>query len=225
METLLNKFSSLSTEETNLKFETYFSLLTDWNNKFNLTTIKERSDVYSKHFADSIAAIDIVEGRVLDIGAGAGFPSIPLKIFKPSLKVVMADSLNKRIIFLNEVIKTLDLKDIEAVHTRAEDIKEKESFDCVVSRAVAPLVTLAEYMLPFVKLGGIAVAYKSERIDDEIREADFAVRKLGGKIKKKTVFLDEETERTLVVMEKKKSSPQKYPRSGNKPRLDPIILK
>ena len=225
METLCEKFDSLSTQETKAEFESYFELLSEWINKFNLTAITDRENVYVKHFADSIAAIDLVYGKVLDIGAGAGFPSLPLKIMKPSLKVVMADSLNKRITFLNEVIKKLSLKDIEAVHTRAEDIKEKEGFDCVVARAVAPLSTLAEYMLPFVKIGGIAVAYKSGNIQSEIKEADFAVRKLGAKIKIQKMYLDNETERLLVVMEKKKPSPPKYPRSGNKPRLDPMILK
>lgn len=225
MDTLRDKFETLSDENSKQKFEAYFNLLTEWNGKFNLTAITERDEVYLKHFADSIAAIDLVYGRVLDIGAGAGFPSLPLKIMKPSLKVVMADSLNKRVTFLNEVINKLELEEIEAVHTRAEDIKEKEGFDCVVARAVAPLVTLAEYMLPFVKIGGIAVAYKAGNIEAEIKEADFAVRKLGAKIKTKKLYLDEETQRVLVIMEKKKESPKKYPRSGNKPRLDPLLYK
>lgn len=223
MDTLKQKFLNIIDEEKEKKFEIYYSLLTEWNEKFNLTAITEKEDIYLKHFADSIAAVDFLSGSVLDIGAGAGFPSLPLKIVKPELEVTMADSLNKRVNFLNEVIKNLYLEGIRAVHTRAEDIEKKESYDFVVARAVAPMRTLAEYMLPFVKNGGNMIAYKSGNIEDEIKEAEGAIKMLGGaKAKIVKMKLDEETERTLVIIKKIGHTPKRFPRGKNLPRKQPL---
>ena len=223
MDTLKQKFNSIAQGETAQKFEKYYELLIEWNNKFNLTAITEREEVYLKHFADSIAAADMLKGKVLDIGAGAGFPSIPLKIVRSDLEIVMADSLLKRVGFLNEVVKSLDLKGIEAVHTRVEDIKEKEHFDFAVARAVAPMRTLAEYMLPFVKEGGQAIAYKSENVDEELSEAENAIKKLGGAKPEVIRFnLSEDTVRTLVVIKKIKHTPMRFPRGKNLPRKQPL---
>ena len=180
MQTLYEKYRNIQDKKTISLFKLYYELLTEWNGKFNLTAITEKQDVEIKHFADSLAAIDIISGNIIDIGAGAGFPSVPLKIVNPSLKVTMADSSNKRITFLNEVIEKLELKDIKAVHIRAEDIKEREYYDFAVARAVAPLCTLVEYLLPFVKVGGKMIAYKSDNIKDEIEQAKNAVKILGG---------------------------------------------
>lgn len=222
-QTLYEKFKNLLTEDTKKKFDLYFYLLTEWNEKFNLTAIKEREEVEVKHFADSLAALDLIKGNVLDIGSGAGFPSVPLKIVNPSLKIVMADSSNKRVTFLKEVIEKLELKDAEAIHTRAEDLKKREFYDFAVARAVAPLKTLAEYMLPFVKIGGKIVAYKAENIEEELKEAEKAVDVLGGgKTEVIKMPLDKETIRSLVIVTKIKKTPDIYPRSGNKPRLNPI---
>lgn len=223
MTTLEEKFYKKLDAEKKFLFEKYVDLLIRWNEKFNLTAITEPSEIYVKHFADSIAAVDYCNGSLLDIGAGAGFPSVPLKIIKPSLDVTMADSLNKRVNFLNEVIRELKLERTEAVHIRAEELKEKEKYDTVVARAVAPLSTLAEYMLPFVKVGGKAIAYKSCDVEEELKQAEKAIEVLGGEkaqiIKMK---LTEEIERSIVLITKKKNTPSKYPRAGNKPRTNPI---
>ncbi len=223
MQTLYEKYRNIQDKKTISLFKLYYELLTEWNGKFNLTAITEKQDVEIKHFADSLAAIDIISGNIIDIGAGAGFPSVPLKIVNPSLKVTMADSSNKRITFLNEVIEKLELKDIKAVHIRAEDIKEREYYDFAVARAVAPLCTLVEYLLPFVKVGGKMIAYKSDNIKDEIEQAKNAVKILGGaKIETEKIPLDSETVRSLVIIKKVKETPKKYPRGANKPRLSPL---
>ena len=223
MQTLYEKYRNIQDKKTIYLFKLYYELLTEWNGKFNLTAITEKQDVEIKHFADSLAAIDIISGNIIDIGAGAGFPSVPLKIVNPSLKVTMADSSNKRITFLNEVIEKLELKDIKAVHIRAEDRKEREYYDFAVARAVAPLCTLVEYLLPFVKVGGKMIAYKSDNIKDEIEQAKNAVKILGGaKIETEKIPLDSETVRSLVIIKKVKETPKKYPRGANKPRLSPL---
>lgn len=224
MTTLKEKLRELSTPDKESLLSTYYNILIEWNEKFNLTAITEKEEVLIKHFADSIAAVDIIKGKVLDIGAGAGFPSLPLKIFNPDIELVMIDSLNKRITFLNEIIKKLELKNAEAIHSRAEDYKEKGKFDFVVARAVAHLPTLLEYMMPFVKVGGKAVCYKSDGIDKEIDEAKKAVKVLGGEsVEIQTFMLDENTPRKLVIIKKVRETPKNYPRSGNKPRTSPII--
>lgn len=210
------------------QFEEYFNLLVEWNEKINLTTIIEQEQVIIKHFLDSCLGKKYINDNctLLDIGAGAGFPSIPLKILFPNLQVVMIDSVNKKINFLNSVIDALHLTNCKAIHTRAEDLAKKsgfrESFDYVVSRAVASLNTLLEYSLPFVKVGGRFVAYKATNCEQEIENSQNALNVLGGKIievDKQNLF---DSERSYVIVQKIKSTPNKYPRSQNKPRINPL---
>ncbi len=207
------------------EFEIYYKMLVEWNEKFNLTSITEREEVYSKHFADSLLGCEFIpdNAEMLDVGAGAGFPSLPLRIVRSDIKLTMLDSLQKRIFFLNEVIEYLGLSDVSAVHSRAEDFVRKESFDVVVARAVAPLNVLCEYCLPFVKKGGIFLAYKADVCEDETIAAKKAVEILGGSepiIEKRE--LDCDTVRSLVVIKKITSSPSKYPRGKNLPRKNPL---
>lgn len=210
------------------KFYLYYSLLLEWNEKFNLTTITSLEDVIVKHFLDSVLGCDLIpqSSKVIDIGAGAGFPSLPLKILRDDLNIFMVDSVNKKVTFLQECINKLNLKNISATHFRAEDLAKKteyrESFDISVARAVAQLNTLAEYCLPFVKLNGKMIAYKSSEIEEEINLSKKAISILGGKIEKVNSFNLEGVERKIIEIKKLSTTPNKYPRGGNKPRLMPL---
>lgn len=212
-------------EENSLAFNRYYELLVEWNEKFNLTAITEREEVFVKHFRDSLLGEGFIprNASVLDIGAGAGFPSLPIKIARPDIALTMIDSVGKKVTFLQEVIASLSLTDATAIHTRAEDIKNREGFDCVVSRAVASLSTLAEYCLPFVKVGGIFLAYKADNCEEEVESAKKAIAILGGGevtvIKEK---LDEATNRSFVLIKKVRATPPKYPRGKNLPRKTPL---
>ena len=208
-------------------FKTYFNLLKEWNEKFNLTTILNEEDIVVKHFLDSVLCVKSLKNgsKVLDIGSGAGFPALPLKIVNDTLDVTMIDSVNKKVTFLNEVISKLNLKNAHAYHTRAEDMakgENREKYDYVVSRAVASLNTLSEYCLPFVKINGYFVAYKSEKAEEEIEISNNAIAKLGGKIEK----IDEidlfGAKRKFIYVKKVAHTPNIYPRGKNKPRLDPL---
>lgn len=209
--------------KNNNLFDRYYDLLIEWNNKFNLTSVTEREEVNVLHFRDSLTARDYIEkgATVLDVGSGAGFPGIPLKIEREDLVVTLLDSVNKKVTFMCEVIKALGLENIKAVHSRIEEYKER-NFDAVVSRAVAPLNTLVEYCLPFVKRGGVMIAYKGRRNEEEELEAKAAIELLGGKIREAVRPELMGYERTLYIIEKIGDSPSGYPRSGNKPRLKPI---
>ena len=227
---LAEKFKEFSynlSEKQAKNFFEYYNLLVEWNEKFNLTAITDFDEVIVKHFVDSLAGVNLIKekAKVLDIGAGAGFPSMPLKIYREDISLTMLDSLNKRITFLNEVISKLKLKNAVAVHSRAEDYakENREKFDCVVARAVARLSTLSEYCLPFVKVGGCFIAYKSFN-EEEIESGKFAIECLGGKLEKiiKYSLGDYGESRCLLVIRKVKSSPQKYPRNKNLPRLKPL---
>ena len=186
----LKEYQIEISEKQTEQFLTYYELLTEWNSFMNLTAITEFNEVMKKHFIDSLSLIRAVPDinvkaySLIDVGTGAGFPGIPLKIMFPSLKVVLLDSLNKRISFLNEVINKLGLTDIEAFHGRAEDFAKqkeyREHFDICVSRAVANLSTLSEYCLPFVKKGGFFISYKSDKITEEFEHAGQAIKILGG---------------------------------------------
>lgn len=206
-------------------FDTYYRLLTEWNEKFNLTAITERNAVYVKHFADSLLGEYLVpeNATLLDIGAGAGFPSLPIKIVRDDVTLTMVDSLKKRVNFLSCLIDELKLDKTTALHARAEDLNCRGSYDCVVARAVAPLNTLCEYCLPFVKTGGIFIAYKAGDCEEETAAAKNAVKILGGDkadiIKRR---LDDDTVRSLVVIGKVTDSPAKYPRGKNLPRKSPL---
>lgn len=197
----------------------YYKLLVSWNEKMNLTGITEEDQVYLKHFYDSATLNKIIDlstvDSLCDVGTGAGFPGLVLKILFPNLKVTLVDSLNKRILFLEEVIKTLGLKDIETVHARAEEfaLKHRDHFDVVTARAVAPLNILLEYSLPMVKQNGYFIPMKS-KISQEIKLSEHALSILGGKIVDLQEFIlpIEESHRSLLMVKKVKDTPKKYPR-------------
>ena len=208
------------------KFDLYYKLLVEWNQKFNLTTVTEREKVELLHFKDSVLPSNLIpnKSKLLDIGSGAGFPAIPLKIVRDDLDITMVDSVNKKITFLDEVISSLKLTGIRAIHKRVEDLDKKQKYDVVTSRAVAALNILVEYCLPYVKVGGFMLAYKSMEISQELDNAKKAIDILGGRVEKiEKIELDKEITRSFVVIRKVKESPSGYPRGGNKPRLKPIV--
>lgn len=220
------------TDEQKEKFERYYKILIEWNQVMNLTSITDYDEVNLKHFSDSLTIIRVCDMKsistVIDIGTGAGFPGVPLKIAFPHLKIVLLDSLNKRINFLDEVIEQLNLKDINTIHGRAEDYSRKkeyrEQFDLCVSRAVANLSTLSEYCIPFVKKGGNFISYKSGNAQDEIDKSVKAVDILGGKIESVDNFLLPGTDmgRSLVKIIKVNSTPKKFPRKAGVPSKEPL---
>lgn len=234
MDRLINSLKQLDIEISDKQleqFNKYYELLILWNEKMNLTSITDKNEVIDKHFVDSIMLYkysDISNSKIIDVGTGAGFPGIPLKIMCPSCKITLLDSLAKRLNFLNEVISELALEDIVTVHGRAEDcahnVKYREKFDYATSRAVANLSTLSEYCLPFVREGGKFVPYKSGLIDEEINNAKKALYILGGNIidVKKFSIPDTDFDRSLVYIEKTKKTPKSYPRKAGTPSKQPL---
>lgn len=215
------------TENMQKQFDKYTELLLEYNQKFNLTAIVNPDEIKIKHYLDSLTGAEFISenASVIDVGSGAGFPAIPLKIYRNGLKITMLDSLNKRVNFLNLVVKTLGLSDANAVHFRAEDAGKtelRESFDFAVARAVADMAVLSEYTLPFVKLGGKLIAYKGD-VDEELKNAERALKILGGKLEKVNKFtLPDGSKRSIIIVEKVAKTPVKYPRGQNKPRLKPL---
>lgn len=219
-------------------YNDYYNILVEWNRFMNLTGITDYDEVLLKHYVDSLAVYKVIDQaskwsldkkiKMIDIGTGAGFPGIPLKIAFDNLDVVLLDSLNKRVKFLNEVIEKLHLSDVLAVHGRAEDYAKDESyrekFDLCVSRAVSNLATLCEYCLPYVKKGGAFISYKSGEIETELKESGKAIQMLGGSIVKvqKLILPGSDIERSFVIIEKVKNTPNIYPRKAGLPAKEPI---
>lgn len=213
------------------KFERYYELLIEWNEKMNLTALTEMEDVALKHFCDSVLLLkyaDIREGAsLIDVGTGAGFPSIPVKIMRPDINLCLLDSLNKRLIFLNEVVSQLNLENVQIIHSRAEDGAKKaelrEKFDYATSRAVAQLNVLSEYCLPYVKVGGAFLAMKGKYSEEEISNAKNAIKLLGGKTSKVSTYnLIDSSERTIINISKISKTDSRYPRNSGKIKSKPL---
>ena len=212
------------------KLYNYMNLLLEWNEKINLTAITDEKEIILKHFIDSFTINKFINSgdKMLDIGTGAGFPGLPIKIIRAEVDVFLMDSLNKRINFLNEVIESLQLKNIEAFHSRAEEMaknnKFREKFDVVTSRAVAKLNILLEYMLPYTKINGKCLCMKGPNIEEEIKEAEKALKILGGEIEKieKIILPDSNIERNIIIIRKKSATPLKYPRKAGMPTKEPL---
>ncbi|MCX4351558.1 MAG: 16S rRNA (guanine(527)-N(7))-methyltransferase RsmG [Lachnospiraceae bacterium] len=231
----LEEFNILLDEQQINQFNKYYELLKEWNSFMNLTTIIEFDEVLKKHFVDSLSLVKVLpdllqkDYSLIDIGTGAGFPGIPLKIVFSNLKITLLDSLNKRVRFLNEVIDQLGLENITVIHGRAEDFakpdKLRESFEICVSRAVANLTILSEYCIPFVKKGGYFISYKSEKITEEFDNAKNAIHLLGGKFEKQNEFLlpGSDIYRNLFVIKKVSVTPARFPRKAGVPSKEPLI--
>lgn len=217
-------------EEKAKKFQKYKDLLLEWNNKINLTAITEENEIILKHFIDSCTILKYIEDnqKIIDIGTGAGFPGIPLKIMNESLKITLVDSLNKRVNFLNEVISELKLENIEGIHSRAEDLGRdnnyREKYDVATSRAVANLSTLLEYLMPFVKVNGICICMKGPNIEEELNEAKKAINELSGKLEEVYNFKlpNSDIERNIIIVRKVDKIKLKYPRKAGMPAKEPI---
>lgn len=213
------------------QFIDYYELLVETNKVMNLTAITELNEIITKHFVDSLSLVKVVkisDQKILDIGTGAGFPGIPLKIVFPEIDLILLDSLKKRLNFLDEVITKLDLKKVKTLHGRAEDygknLNYRERFDICVSRAVAKLSTLSEYCLPYVRKEGCFISYKSGKVEEELSLSQRAVKILGARIERVESFIlpDSDMERSLVVIRKITPTPGNYPRSAGKPVKDPL---
>lgn len=235
MERLQSKAEQLGirlSEQQLEQFQCYYERLIEKNKVMNLTAITEYEEVVDKHFVDSILLGSVKElsgkKRVIDVGTGAGFPGIPLKIVYPELEITLLDSLNKRVKFLDEVIEELGLTGIQAVHSRAEDLAQdaahRQQYDICVSRAVANLATLSEYCIPFVKQGGYFISYKSTQIEEELKQAKKAVQVLGGTLEQiETVQIPGTTiERQFVMIRKTGTTPKKFPRKAGTASKTPI---
>jgi len=212
------KSEGITPSDTQLKqFEQYYDYLIEKNKVMNLTTITEKDDVYVKHFIDSLYLKKLIhfhDQLFLDVGSGAGFPSIPLKIIYPDLKITIIDSLQKRITFLQELVDVLELKDVRLIHGRIEEFKEKETFDIVSARALARLNVLTEFCLPFVKKHGYFIAMKSIHYEEELTEAKHCIEFLGGYLEKPVIYaLTEELSHVLIPIKKVYSTDLKYPRN------------
>ena len=233
MKDLVNKAKEIGislNEEQVKKFYDYMLVLLDWNEKINLTAITDVKEIILKHFVDSITICKYIpeNSKLLDVGTGAGFPGIPVKIIRDDVTIVLLDSLNKRILFLEDVIEKLKLTNIIAVHGRAEEFgknkKFRQCFDIVTSRAVANMAVLSEYLLPFVKIDGKAVIMKGSECEEELKDAEKAISVLGGKLKSVDKFFlpSSDIKRSIIVLDKIKNTPSQYPRKAGTPAKKPI---
>lgn len=234
---ILNKSSNNEGLEFNEKkydqFMKYKELIKEWNEKVNLTAIKEDEEIVKKHFIDSMKVFKFQQLKnaknIIDIGTGGGFPGIPMKIIKPDINIVLLDSLNKRINFLNEVIKEIQLDNIKTIHGRAEDFaqdtKYREKFDVAVSRAVANLTVLSEFCIPYVKVGGYFVAMKGPAVEEEIKQSKNAIRMLGGRVEhiEKVQIEDSDFNHNLVIIKKIAKTPKVYPRKAGMVSKNPLF--
>ncbi|MGE4214596.1 MAG: 16S rRNA (guanine(527)-N(7))-methyltransferase RsmG [Anaerotignaceae bacterium] len=228
----LNKMGISISEKQTQQFFDYKNLLLQWNEKMNLTAITDAGEVVIKHFADSVSilsAVKIEEGaQIIDVGTGAGFPGLPVKIVRPDLKVTLLDSLNKRIGFLNEVCTQLELENVDNIHSRAEDGGQnpvfREKFDYCLSRAVANLSVLSEFCLPFVKVGGSFISLKGPDVEQEVSEGETAISKLGGKVEQviKIEIPNSDITHSLVIIKKIANTPKVYPRKAGTASKKPI---
>lgn len=231
-EYMLHELDIRYTNEMLEQFQKYYDILIEWNKVMNLTGITEYDEVISKHFIDSLSIVKAIDmnqiSNLIDIGTGAGFPGIPIKIVFPHVKVTLLDSLNKRVKFLDAVIKEVEIKDINAVHGRAEELAKqknyREKYELCVSRAVANLASLSEYCLPFVNVGGNFISYKSGDIEDELHTSKNAIKILGGKIIEVNKFQLPATDitRSLVIVNKIKKTDSKFPRRAGIPTKEPL---
>lgn len=229
---IIEEFRKISIEITENDADLYYKYmktLLEWNEKINLTAITDENDIILKHFVDSVTINKYINKGdiVMDMGTGAGFPGIPLKILNKENKLILVDSLNKRINFLEEVKNELKLEKLDLIHSRAEDLAKnkeyRENMDIVTSRAVANLRVLVEYMLPFVKIGGRCICMKGPNADEEMKEAKKAIELLGGKIVEvENIKLDDEMERNILIIKKIKATPNKYPRKAGTPIKQPL---
>lgn len=230
IEKYLNELQIKLNEKQKEQFYKYMNMLIEWNEKINLTAIVEPKEVILKHFVDSLTISKFIEKNsyIADVGTGAGFPGIPLKILRDDIKVVLVDSLNKRIKFLDEVINKLELKNIKAIHSRAEEfgqnVEYREQFNIVTSRAVANLSTLSEYLMPLAKVGGKCLCMKGPEIEEEVNNGKIAIKILGGTITNIYKFNLPQSEigRTIVEITKKDKTNKKYPRKAGLPSKEPL---
>lgn len=224
------KKNNIIVEESNIElFYKYMVYIIQWNSKINLTAITNEKEFVVKHFIDSLTVNKYIEkgSKIIDIGTGAGFPGIPLKICNKESRVTLIDSVNKKLNVIKNISEELMLEDLEIIHTRAEDLankeKYREKFDIATTRAVSNLTTLVEYMLPFLRIGGIAICMKGPNFETELEESKKAISVLGGKVEKiETIDINKELERNIVIIRKIKKTPDKYPRSQGKALKEPI---
>ena len=227
---LANKININLTENQIEKFYKYMKLLLEWNEKINLTAITDENEIVLKHFVDSLTSLKYIKenDNIIDVGTGAGFPGIPMAIMMPNTKITLLDSLNKRINFLNEVIKELNLKNVETIHSRSEDcgkdILYREKYDISIARAVANLSTLSEYLLPFVKIDGKMICMKGSEVEEELNNSKYAIKELGGEISLQDEFClpDTDIKRNIIVIKKIKYTPKLYPRKAGLPSKEPL---
>ena len=221
---------NINIEEKDLKlFYEYMKKAIEWNEKINITAITDEKMFIVKHFVDSLTVNKYLENKktLIDIGTGAGFPGIPLKILNKDCKMTLIDSVNKKLNVIRDITKEMELGELEIIHTRAEDLanneKYREKYDVATTRAVSNLTTILEYMLPFIKVGGIAICMKGPNVETELEESQKAINVLGGKLEKvEKIIIDDELERNIVIIKKIKNTPKNFPRCGGKPLKEPI---